>query len=227
MTHDDRELLDEQIRYYRARAPEYDATFPEGDPFEAHVEATREALRAFAPRGRVLEIAAGTGEWTGLLADYADELTVTDASPEMLELNRAKVGERVNTRYEVVDAFGIEPAHAFDTVFFGFFLSHVPPGRFEAFWSVVEGLLSPSGRVFFVDEADHGLWEEDWIDREAGIVRRPLSDGTPHRAVKVLWRPDELRDRLVELGWDAAVSGEGPFYWGTAVPSGQPDDSTA
>jgi SAM-dependent methyltransferase len=212
----DRELLDAQIRYYRARAGEYDATFPDGDPFAAHAEATRAALHAFAPRGRVLELAAGTGQWTGLLADYADELTVTDASPEMLELNRAKVGERDNTRYEVADAFGLERAHAFDTVFFGFFLSHVPPGRFEPFWGLVQGLLAPGGRVFFVDEGRHFLWREDWLDEAAGVVRRPLADGTVHRAVKVLWGADDLAGRLRDLGWDASVTDEGPFYWGTA-----------
>ena len=213
----DRELIDEQIAYYRARAAEYDATStPEGDPFAAHGEGTRAALRAFAPRGRVLELAAGTGQWTGLLADHADELIVTDASPEMLELNRARVGERDNTRYEVVDAFDIEPAHAFDTVFFGFFLSHVPPGQFEPFWRLLEGLLAPGGRVFLVDEGRHFLWREDWLDEAAGVVRRPLADGTLHRAVKVLWAADELAGRLRDLGWDASVTDAGPFYWGTA-----------
>lgn len=213
----DRELIDEQIAYYRARAAEYDATStPEGDPFAAHGEATRAALHAFGPRGRVLELAAGTGQWTRLLADYADELTVTDASPEMLELNRASVGKRGNTRYEVADVFGMEPAHAFDTVFFGFFLSHVPPGRFEPFWRLVEGLLAPDGRVFFVDEGRHFLWREDWLDEAAGVVRRPLADGTVHRAVKILWAAGELTVRLRDLGWDASVTDEGPFYWGTA-----------
>lgn len=217
MAADDRDLLDDQVRYYRARAAEYDATFPEGDPFIVHGEATRAALRAFAPRGRVLELAAGTGQWTALLAAYADELTVTDASPEMLELNRAKVGERENTSYEVVDAFSIEPAHAFDTVFFGFFLSHVPPGQFEPFWRRVEHLLAHGGRVFFVDEGRHFLWREDWLDEAAGVVRRPLADGTVHRAVKVLWSADDLRGRLRDLGWQASVTDEGPFYWGTAT----------
>lgn len=68
----DRDLLDEQIRYYRARAKEYDATSPGGnDPFEADLELARRDLRAFAPRGRVLELAAGTGLWTGLIAHHA------------------------------------------------------------------------------------------------------------------------------------------------------------
>ena len=211
----DRELLDDQIAYYRARAAEYDATFPDGDPFAAHAAAVREALSTFAPVGQVIELAAGTGQWTGLLADHADELTVTDAAPEMLELNRRKVGER-GIRYRVADAFALEPTHDHDVVFFGFFLSHVPPGRFEAFWDLLEGLLAPRGRVFFVDEGRHFMWREDWVDEDAGIVRRPLADGTVHRAVKVLWSPEQLEERLRCLEWNASVRAEGPFYWGTA-----------
>jgi SAM-dependent methyltransferase len=213
----DQRLIDEQIAYYRARATEYDATSaPPDDPFAEAADRIRDALRAFEPRGRVLELAAGTGQWTGLLADFADQLVVTDASPEMLELNRAKVGER-GIEYRVTDAFDMEATHDHDVVFFGFFLSHVPAGRFEAFWGVVSGLLAPGGRVFFVDEAPHGLWDEDWVDRDAGIVRRPLTDGRVHRAVKVLWEAPELRRRLTELGWAADVHSEAPFYWGVAT----------
>jgi SAM-dependent methyltransferase len=214
----DRELLDEQVAYYRARAAEYDATsVPEGDPLEADTARIAEALRAFDPRGRVIEIAAGTGLWTGILAEHADELLVTDASPEMLELNRSRLGERPNVRFRVVDAFGLEPSHDHDVAFFGFFLSHVPPGSFEAFWAVLDGLLTPDGRVFFVDEGAHDQWREDWVDEPAGIVRRPLLGGSVHLAIKVLWRPADLVRRLREIGWDASVTTEGPFYWGTAV----------
>ncbi|MGH2445766.1 MAG: class I SAM-dependent methyltransferase [Candidatus Limnocylindria bacterium] len=213
----DRELLDEQIAYYRARAAEYDATSTvDGDPFAEHTARIRSALDAFAPSGRALELAAGTGQWTGQLAEHADKLLVTDASPEMLELNRARVGQRANVRRRVADAFALEPTHGHDVVFFGFFLSHVPPSRFGAFWSGVEGVLAPGGRVFFVDEAAHGLWEEDWVDRDAGVTRRTLSDGSVHRAVKVLWRPDELAATLRTLAWDASVQQEGPFYHGMA-----------
>jgi demethylmenaquinone methyltransferase/2-methoxy-6-polyprenyl-1,4-benzoquinol methylase len=213
----DRELLDEQIAYYRARAAEYDATStPPDDPFAPDAEYIRDALRGLEPRGRVLEIAAGTGQWTGLLADFADELVVTDASPEMLELNRAKVGAR-GAEYRVADAFALEATHADDVVFLGFFLSHVPRSRFAAFWGVVEGLLAPGGRALFVDEAAHGLWNEDWIDRDLGVVSRPLRDGSVHRAVKVLWRPEDLARSLDSLGWRASVEAAGPFYWGTAT----------
>jgi hypothetical protein len=35
--------------------------------------------------------------------------------------------------------------------------------------------------------------------------------------VKVLWRVEELEDRLRSLGWHASVIGATPFYWGTAT----------
>ena len=213
----DRQLIDEQIAYYRARAGEYDATsMPEGDPLGAHADRIKTALRASPARGRVLELAAGTGQWTGVLAETADELLVTDASPEMLALNRSRTGDRPNVRYEIADAFAMEASHAHDAVFLGFFLSHVPPGTFAAFWAVLDGLLAPGGRVMFVDEGVHEAWGEDWIDEAKGVVRRPLTDGSVHRAVKVIWRTDELVRRLVELGWEASVTAEGPFYWGIA-----------
>ena len=213
----DRELLDDQIAYYRARASEYDTTTtPAGDPFAPHGDAIRAALRAFEPAGEVLELAAGTGQWTPILAEYATSLTAVDASQEMLDINRAKL-KRHSIRYTVADLFAWEPPQDYDVVFFGFFLSHVPSGRFETFWSLVARSLRPDGRIFFVDEADHGTWNEEWIDRDRGVVRRTLTDGSQHRAVKVLWQPADLRDRLAELGWEASVHEEGPFYWGTAA----------
>ena len=148
----ERELIDEQIAYYRARAAEYDATStPEGDAFEADTTRIRDALRAFAPRGRVLELAAGTGQWTVLLAEYADELLVTDASPEMLELNRARVGERPNVRYEPRRRLRPAVRHVRRRL-----LRVLPVARASAPLRGVLGwsgrLLAPGGRVFLVDE---------------------------------------------------------------------------
>ena len=77
--------------------------------------------------------------------------------------------------------------------------------------------MAPGGRALFVDEAAHFLWREDWLDEDADVVRRRLTDGTEHRAVKVLWTPEDLERRLAELGWRSSVHGEGPFYWGSAT----------
>ncbi|HEU0053156.1 MAG TPA: class I SAM-dependent methyltransferase, partial [Longimicrobium sp.] len=153
-------LIEEQKAYYRARAAEYDEWFLRhgrydyGPEFRARwdgeVARVREELARFAPGGRVLELACGTGWWTEELARWADRLTAVDASDEVLELNRERVPvahvERVRA-----DIFALRPEPAHDVVFFSFWLSHVPPERFDAFWETVAGALAPGGRVFFVD----------------------------------------------------------------------------
>jgi hypothetical protein len=46
------DLLAEQVRYYRERAPEYDATSqPEGDPYAGIAALAHAELRALGPAG--------------------------------------------------------------------------------------------------------------------------------------------------------------------------------
>lgn len=80
----------------------------------------------------------------------------------------------------------------------------------------MEGLLAPRGRAVFVDEGRHSAWNEEWVDEPRAVVRRTLRDGTVYRAVKMLWHARDLEEHLAKLGWSAAVTPEGPFYWGVA-----------
>lgn len=83
----DHDLIDEQIDYYRRRAPEYDgSTTPLDEEFADEGLALDAALAAFLPGGEVLEVACGTGSWTCAIAEYADEVTALDSSPEMIRL---------------------------------------------------------------------------------------------------------------------------------------------
>ena len=211
-------LLADQVQYYERRADEYDRTStPALDSLAPQGDRLRDALRAFEPRGRVLEIACGTGSWTLQLLPFADHITAVDASPRMLQLHEEKVRSPKVTRI-LTDVFSWEPDQAHDVVFFAFWLSHVPPAAFVDFWDLVRRSLARGGRVFFVDEGPGSPWhEEDYLDPEAASVRRTLEDGTEHRAVKVFWGADDLADRLGALGWDAEVHETGAFYWGAAT----------
>ncbi len=201
-------LLIEQIAYYRAIAPEYEDHAID----EPGVDELEAAVDAFGVEGDVLELACGPGHWTDRLARRATSLTAVDAAPEMLARARARVGDRA--RFLLADLFTWVPDRQFDAVFFGFFLSHVPIERFEAFWELVAGALQPGGRVLFVDDAYRT--NEELVDGEASSkIRRRLNDGSAYHIVKVAHRPEDLERRLAALGWDMRVTQtSGPFYFG-------------
>lgn len=216
-------FLSEQRRYYAARAPEYDDWwFRRGRytlsaearaRWEADVREVEDALTAFRPEGRILELAAGTGLWTRHLVRTASRLVAVDASEETLALNRARVEGEVE--YVVADLFGWRPSPEFDVCFFGFWLSHVPEARFDEFWRLVRSALRPGGRVFLVDS---GAGDVAHTGIAAGGERelRRLADGREFEIVKRRWPPDELAARLRGLGFDLALrdTANGHFLFG-------------
>jgi trans-aconitate methyltransferase len=202
-------LLEEQIAYYRAIAPEYESReLPGLGGGEVAV-----ALDAFEPAGDVLELACGPGIWTDILLRHATSVTAIDASPEMLARAKARLGLGP-VRFVQADLFSWRPDRRYDVVFFGFWLSHVPPERFEAFWSVVDACLESEGRVFFVDDAYRT--PDELIEGEASsTVQRRIGDGAAYRLVKVPYQVSELAKRLATLGWQFTVTQtSGTFYWG-------------
>jgi SAM-dependent methyltransferase len=211
------QLLEEQIAYYRARAAEYDEWVYRNGRYDHGPAANQQwrdelaevsqALADFAPKGPVLELAAGTGHWTGQLLQQAETVTVVDAAPEMIAINRARHGgDRI--RYQQGDIFAFGPTSQFDVVFFGFWLSHVPPERFAGFWNLVGRCLKPGGRVFFVDSLYNPVStarDQRLEGPEKPTTLRRLNDGREFRIVKVFYPLPELAARLAELGWDVDV----------------------
>jgi demethylmenaquinone methyltransferase/2-methoxy-6-polyprenyl-1,4-benzoquinol methylase len=206
-------LLADQVAYYRAAAAEYRLN-------DAAARDVATALDAFRPAGEVLELACGPGTWTRQLLRHAAKVTAVDAAPEMLARARARAQARVGegrVRFVQANLFEWTPEVKYDLVFFGFWLSHVPPERFDTFWALVRTCLKPNGRVFFVD--DNARTPEELVYGEASFaIQRRLRDGTAHRAVKVSYQPAELEERLRRLGWLIGVTPVwGPFYYGAGA----------
>ena len=227
---EDDELLAEQRAFYRRRAPEYDEWWLRQGRYDRGAEQTvlwndqvavlEAALDRINPTGDVLELAGGTGWWTQRLARTARSLTVVDASPEALELNRARV-RRADIDYVEADVFGWEPSRRYDLVFFSFWLSHVPRPRFEGFWDLVGRCLRPGGQAFLIDNRHDptvGRPDPYVVDASDDVQRRRLSDGSEHRMVKVFYEPEELERRLAEVGWAGEIGGTRWFIFGGAHP---------
>jgi demethylmenaquinone methyltransferase/2-methoxy-6-polyprenyl-1,4-benzoquinol methylase len=224
MTSDLEDLLAGQAHYYRKRAGEYDDWWfrrgrydhgPEvNSRWFADAGEVQSALERFRPTGEVLELACGTGLWTERLVAHADRVSAVDGSPEMLDLCRARVGDE-HVRYVEADLFAWEPDRTYDTCFFGFWLSHVPEQRFEAFWEKLGRSLGTDGRVFFVDSSRHDLAsavDHKLSEPEDPTMLRRLADGSEHRIVKHFHEPEPLQRRLAGLGWTVEVHATPTFF---------------
>lgn len=216
-------LLQEQIEYYRARAPEYDDWFYRRDRYdhgEAHtrqwqreIQQVREQLNRVTDLGHILELAPGTGIWTAELIQIGERVSALDASPEMIEINRAKLAsERVD--YQLVDLFRYQPALQYDMVFFGFWLSHVPADKLSRFLKMVYDALKPGGRLFLVDSRAVDLAKNHTGTANLGTdsQRRALSDGREFDIVKIYYDPAELTETLRAHGFDIVVEGTENFF---------------
>jgi demethylmenaquinone methyltransferase/2-methoxy-6-polyprenyl-1,4-benzoquinol methylase len=215
-----KDVLGEQKRYYAERAPEYDDWWHRRGRYELEPEAlarwradvaeVEAALAAFGPVGTALELAAGTGIWTRELVRLAERVVAVDANSETLALNTSEA-ELVRA-----DVFEWRPADRFDLVFFSFWLSHVPEGRFDEFWALVRSALGIGGRVFLVDSGA-GDTAHTGTERADGEETRSLADGRTFRIVKRRWPPDELARRVRALGFelDLQDTANGHFLYGS------------
>jgi SAM-dependent methyltransferase len=213
-------LLAEQLAYYRAHAPDYELAYA-GKSWDHCID-------ELPITGDVLELACGTGYWTRMLAARARSVTAVDAAPEALALARQRVSQDTPVAVEFVqaDLFDWRPPRRYDTVFFAFWLTHVPPARLAAFWSLVASALTPGGQACFLDDSIHQR-EHERVQpgRAVPTVWRPLRDGSDHSVVKVFYEPADLAAKLAGLGWsasirEASVGGWTPLLVGTAWPSG-------
>ena len=214
MTH----LLQEQMAYYRARAQEYDEWFyrhgrynrgeEDNTDWFAEVEAVRNALHQPERVKSALELASGTGIWTTELLKQATHITLVDASEEMHHVNRSKHPNATNLDFQQADLFTWEPTTTYDLVFFGFWFSHVPIDRVDAFLQKVHRALKPDGRLFMVDSYYnrhlHGVHDTQ-PDLENHTHKRTLNDGREFEIVKIYYTTDQLAQVLHKNGFTPTV----------------------
>jgi hypothetical protein len=149
----------------------------------------------------------------------------------MMALHRQKVQSDKIT-YTLADLFYWQPVMAYDGVFMGFWLSHVPPALLYDFIGTIAGTLKPGGKLFFVDSsADPSSTAKDMVEQvtqrnlsatvsqsDQTTMRRRLNDGREFQIVKIFYRPDELIDRFEAYNLDVSINQTENFFlygWGT------------
>ncbi len=218
------QILQSMKTYYSERAQEYDEWFYRRGRYNrssesnarwfAEVDEVLQALDNAKLEGDVLELAPGTGIWTEKLLRTAATITAVDASPEMIAINRARIAsERVS--YLQADLFSWRPARTYDAVFFGFWISHVPLEKLDAFLASVASMLRPAGKLFFVDgrreptstAVNHQLPEPD-----SQTMVRKLNDGRAFEIVKNFYDPVDLAARCARAGLAVDVRESATYF---------------
>ena len=211
------------VAYYEARAPEYDdwylrrGRYSHGPVHDAawntELDAAGRWLDGLPIRGQIVELAAGTGWWSPLLAEKG-ELSLYDAAAAPLELARERlVAHGLRAHLHVRDAWEA-PDRRVDALFAGFWLSHVPRGRLDEFLALARSWLRPGGTFAFIDslpDAQSGAGDHQARNGDSSLRR--LADGREFRIVKVYYQPVELRAALLRAGFASAeVTTTGRFF---------------
>ncbi len=213
----------EMLAYYEARAPEYDdwylrrgryARGPIHDTaWNAELDVAGRWLDGLPITGEIVELAAGTGWWSPLLASKG-ELSLYDAAPAPLERARERlVAHHLRAHLHLRDAWAA-PDRAVDAVFAGFWLSHVPRERLATFLDLVRQWLKPGGTFAFIDSlSDPQSSAADQPVPADDLAVRRLDDGRQFTVVKVYYEPLELEAALAAAGFTAAeVTTTGRFF---------------
>ena len=200
--------------YYAARAPEYDDWYLRRGRYShgviadaawnAELDQATQWLDGLPIGGQIVELAAGTGWWSPLLASKG-QLSLYDAVEEPLDRARERLlAHGLAAHIHLRDAWA-EPDRQVDALFCGFWISHVPRPRLAAFLGLCRRWLRPGGLFAFIDSrrdpqssaTDHRAPADD-------VSHRRLNDGREFTIPKIFYEPAELEAALLRTGFAQA-----------------------
>ena len=194
--------------YYRRWAPAYDEVYTRPER-QVDMSALRARLTDWFAGKRVLEVAAGTGWWTSVLADTAASVTATDVNKATLDVARARRDWPPTVDFAVANGLALQAIPGdFDAAFAGFFWSHVPLAKMDTFLEALVLRLRPGSLMVFADNrlVPGSVHPVARCDEQGNTYqRRQMADGSSWDVLKNFPEPDEVRARLSRFGRSVEV----------------------
>jgi demethylmenaquinone methyltransferase/2-methoxy-6-polyprenyl-1,4-benzoquinol methylase len=184
----DRDLGQSMRRYYDARAAEYEeayvlgtgtASIPDPEVFRREASVLAGIVERVS-RGRMLDVACGTGYWLPYYARHCSRITLIDQAPRMLDECRKKVADlAVSDHISIVEDDVLEHAfdqRAYDSVLVGFLISHLTEEQEATLFDRLRSVLDAGGQFLIFDSA----WSPERARINTKIERqeRRLRDGS-------------------------------------------------
>lgn len=176
------------LRYYDARASEYEeayvlgtgtASIPDPEVFRREASLLTRIVEHFA-RGRLVDLACGTGYWLPSYVAACSSITLIDQAPRMLQECRKKIAsldalDRITVVQDDVLEHSFRP-RAFDSALVGFLISHLTDEEEQQLFERLKTMLDTDGRFLILDSA----WspERARVNRKTERQERWLNDGS-------------------------------------------------
>jgi ubiquinone/menaquinone biosynthesis C-methylase UbiE len=164
--------------YYQQRANEYDAVYRKPER-QQDLTTLRQLLPPLMAGSHVLEIAAGTGYWTQVIAAAAASVTATDLNPQTLAIAATRDYDQAAVRLLTADAYGLaEVPGEFDLVFCGFWWSHIRRADIPRFLAGISQRVAPGTRLVLLDNR--------YVPGSNHPITRTSPDGDTYQQRKLL-----------------------------------------
>jgi ubiquinone/menaquinone biosynthesis C-methylase UbiE len=207
--------MDNLAEYYAKRAAEYERIYAKPER-QADLARLGERVSGLFAGRSVLEVACGTGHWTELIAPGARSITAIDAAEETLAIARSKKYPAHKVEFTQGDAYALPDfGRRHDALFAGFWWSHVPLARLDAFLAGVARAVAPGAVVAFLDNryVEGSSTPVSRRDAEGNSYQaRKLDDGSTHEVLKNFPSERELIERASAHGTEAKVEWL-DYYW--------------
>ena len=207
--------MDTLASYYARRAAEYERIYARPER-QADLAALKARVAGLFSDRKVLELACGTGYWTAVIAPHAAQVTALDIGEATLEIARSKDYPPGRVKFVRADAYEIPDCwRDHDALFAGFWWSHVPLARLDAFLAGAATAVAPGALMAFVDNRYVEGSSTPVARRDADgntYQSRKLDDGSTHEVLKNFPSENELSARVAK--WASNVKIELlQYYW--------------
>ena len=207
--------MDKLASYYAKRAAEYERIYAKPER-QTDLAALRARVAELFSGRTVLELACGTGYWTAVIAPHAAQVTALDRAEEMLEIARSKDYRSGEVEFVRADAYAIPDfGRSHDALFAGFWWSHVPLARLDAFLAGAAAAVARGALMAFLDNryVEGSSTPVARRDTDGNTYQsRTLDDGSTHEVLKNFPLENELSARAAKCARNAHVE-LFQYYW--------------
>jgi protein-L-isoaspartate O-methyltransferase len=201
--------------YYADRAAEYDEVYRKPER-QDDLGRLKQLLPPLVTGRRVLEVAAGTGYWTQVLATTAAGIVATDVNAETIAIAAQRGYSPAPVALRTADAYQLHTVPGeFDLVFCGFWWSHIARADVPRFLAGVRARTGSGTALVLVDNR-YVPGSNTPISRTRPdgdtYQRRRLADGREYEVLKNFPSREQLAADLEPVATDLACT-ELDYYW--------------